>query len=162
MDRTKLAEDLRWIAIFWVNLKNVAPPFFKFGVSLYAKYRFTQWENHSQSLCGVTFCQKPIQTSYRSAIFDVLRSLLEGPLINIVSLAASVHKLPKTKALVVGAFVYMSFHPSVCPSVARGPWPVARRPSVRLSVCLSVLLSACLCCCLAVLLYGSLSVCLSV
>ena len=36
---------------FWVNLKNVGPPFFKF-ISVYIKMSFTQLENHSQLLYG--------------------------------------------------------------------------------------------------------------
>ena len=41
----------------WVNLKNVGPPFFKFThvCQFIFKISFTQWENHSQLLCGLDF-----------------------------------------------------------------------------------------------------------
>ena len=35
----------------WVNLKKGGPPF-KF-MSVYIKISFSQWENHSQLLCGL-------------------------------------------------------------------------------------------------------------
>ena len=45
----------------WVNLKNVGPPFFQiYGMSVYTciKMSFTQLENHSQLLCGMTLQMK--------------------------------------------------------------------------------------------------------
>ena len=38
----------------WVNLKNGAPPFFKF-ISVYIKISFTQLENDSQFVWGRDF-----------------------------------------------------------------------------------------------------------
>ena len=58
MDRQNW-RGLRWNAfgLIWVNLKNDAPPFFKF-MSVYIKTSFTQRENHSQLLCGLDFANE--------------------------------------------------------------------------------------------------------
>ena len=40
-----------------VNLKNVGPPSLKF-MSVNIKISFTQWENHSQLLCGLDFANE--------------------------------------------------------------------------------------------------------
>ena len=54
---------------FWVNLKNIGPPFFKF-ISVDIKISFTQLANHSQLLCGhdvanerLLLCQFDVQSS---------------------------------------------------------------------------------------------------